>query len=67
MKLTFGSGSFTAFGASRPLLSSQIIFGEALLPSLTLPVVIADPSSVNDDSTSKLAEHGLGSDDGDLA
>lgn len=62
----FNASSFSSLGSSRSLLSCQVLLGEALLSRLALPVVIAHASSILDDSTTKLSEHRLGSDDCDL-
>lgn len=50
------------FGRTRPLLSSWILFGEALLLCLHLPIVVAHPPAIHNHSAAKLAEHALGGD-----
>lgn len=49
---------FPGLGGAWPLLPSRVFLGEALLPRLALPVVVAYPAAVGDEPASKLSEHG---------
>lgn len=54
-------------GCSWAFLSSKVFFGKALLLRFGFPVVIADATSVNNDSATELPEHGFGGNYGYLA
>ena len=54
----FGSRCFSLLGSTRSLFSSCIFFGKALASRFGFPVIVANSSSVGNDATSKLAEHG---------
>lgn len=59
-------GSLSLLGSSGPLLTRRVLFGEALLPGLGLPVVVPYTSAIEDYPAAELSEHGTRSDNGDL-
>jgi hypothetical protein len=60
-------GGLSGLGGTWSLLARQVGFGETLLASLLLPVVVPNAASVLNHPTSKLAEHGPGGDDSNLS
>lgn len=45
------------FCGSRSLFTCQIVLGESLLPRFSFPVIVADPSTVLNNSAAELTEH----------
>ena len=62
-----GRSGITGPGGARSLLPGQVVLGEALLPSLALPVVITYPSSIDHKPAAELAKHGFSRHNSDLA
>ena len=54
------------FASSWSLVPSHVFLGKTLLDGLRFPIIVSNPPSVLNHSGTKLAEHGLCSDDGNL-
>lgn len=65
--IVLGLGGLACLGGSGALLSGKVVFRESLFAGLGLPVVIADAAATLNDAAAKLAEHGAGRDNGNLA
>ena len=63
----FSCGSIAGLGSPWTLFTGQILLGETLLARLALPIVIPYPSAVDNDTATKLSEHGASGDNSDLA
>lgn len=61
-----GGSGLPCFASSRSLVSGHVFLRKTLLYSLRFPIIVSDPPSVLNHPSTKLAEHGLGGDDGDL-
>lgn len=63
----FRCGCFSRLCCTWSLLASSVFFCEALLSGFAFPVIVPHSASVDNQSASKLAEHGAGSHDGNLS
>ena len=59
-------GGLPCFASSWTLVSGHVFLRKTLLYSLRFPIIVSDPSSALNHPSTKLAEHRLCSDDGDL-
>ena len=61
VRTCFSGCCISGLRSSWPFLSSKVLLGEALLTCLGFPVVVSNPSAVDDDSAAKLSKHRFGS------
>ena len=61
-----GGCRLPCFASSWSLVPSHVFLGKTLLDGLRFPIIVSNPPSVLNHSSTKLAEHGLCSDDGNL-
>ena len=59
-------GRLPCFASSWSLVSRHVFLGKTLLDGLGFPIIVSDPPSALNHPSTKLAKHGLRSDDGDL-
>ena len=59
-------GGLPCFASSWSLVPSHVFLSKTLLDCFRFPIIVSNPPPVLDYPSTKLAEHGFGSDDGNL-